>query len=426
MSGSLHFNNFINCKQEAFTVMTERNRRSMSRISSAVLTPIVGAALLPLLVAGCSGKKQAAGPNPHAMGPFPVTVMAVQQKNVPIYGDWIGNLAGYVTANIQPQVSGYLIRQDYKEGSPVHKGEVLFQIDPRPFQATLDQAKGQLAQVQAQLQLANINVNRDKPLAQAHAIAQSTLDNDLQQQAAEKAALESAKANVETAQINLGFTKVRSLIDGIAGLAQTQVGALVSPTTTLTTVSQVNPIKVYFSISEQEYLALSSSVRALGKADLLDSGNAVPLQLTLANGQVYPQTGRIIFVDRAVNPQTGTILIAGSFANPRGLLRPGQFGHIKAETHIAENALLIPQQALNQLQGNYVVAVVGSDHKIHMTPVQLGPEVGNMQVINKGLQPGDLVVIQGLEKLRDGMPVVPHQVSAPAPDTDGGQSSEGV
>ncbi|WP_238525670.1 MULTISPECIES: efflux RND transporter periplasmic adaptor subunit [Acidobacterium] len=424
MSGSLHFNNFINCKQEAFIVMTERNRRSMSRISSALLTPIVGAALLPLLVAGCSGKKQAAA-NPHAMGPFPVTVMAVQQKNVPIYGDWIGNLAGYVTANIQPQVSGYLIRQDYKEGSPVHKGQVLFQIDPRPFQATLDQAKGQLAQVQAQLQLANINVNRDSPLAKAHAIAQSTLDNDLQQQAAEKAALESAKASVETAQINLGFTKVRSLIDGIAGLAATQVGALVSPTTTLTTVSQVNPIKVYFSISEQEYLALSTSVRAMGKADLLDSGNAVPLQLTLANGQVYPHEGRIIFVDRAVNPQTGTILIAGSFANPRGLLRPGQFGHIKAETHIAENALLIPQQALNQLQGNYVVAVVGSDHKIHMTPVQLGPEVGNMQVINKGLQPGDLVVIQGIEKLRDGMPVVPHQVSAPAPDTDGAQSTEG-
>jgi len=424
VSGSLHFNHFINCKQEAFIVMTERNRRSMSRISSAALAPILGAALLPLIVAGCSGKKQAAA-NPHAMGPFPVTVMAVQQKNVPIYGDWLGNLAGYVTANIQPQVSGYLIRQNYKEGSYVHKGEVLFQIDPRPFQASLDQAKGQLAQVQAQLQLANINVNRDSPLAKAHAIAQSQLDNDLQQQAAEKAALESAKANVETAQINLGFTKVRSLIDGIAGLAQTQVGALVSPTTTLTTVSQVNPIKVYFSISEQEYLALSSSVRAMGKADLLDSGNAIPLQLTLANGQVYPEKGHIIFVDRAVNPQTGTILIAGSFANPRGLLRPGQFGHIKAETRVDENALLVPQQALNQLQGNYVVAVVGSDHKIHMTPVQLGPEVGNMQVINKGLQPGDMVVIQGIEKLRDGMPVVPHQVSSPAPDTDGAQSTEG-
>jgi membrane fusion protein (multidrug efflux system) len=426
VSGSLSFNHFINCKQEAFIVMTERNRRSMSRISSAMLTPIVGAALLPLLVAGCSGKKQAAAANPQAMGPFPVTVMAVQQKNVPIYGDWIGNLAGYVTANIQPQVSGYLIRQDYREGSPVHKGQVLFQIDPRPFQAALDQAKGQLAQVEAQLQLANINVNRDSPLARAHAIAQSQLDNDLQQQAAEKAALESAKANVETAQINLGFTQVRSLVDGIAGLAQTQVGALVSPTTTLTTVSQINPIKVYFSISEQEYLALSSSVRALGKADLLDSGNAVPLQLTLANGQVYPHAGHIIFVDRAVNPQTGTILIAGAFANPRGLLRPGQFGHIKAETRIDENALLVPQQALNQLQGNYVVAVVGPDHKIHMTPVQLGPEVGNMQVIDKGLQPGDLIVIQGLEKLRDGMPVAPHQVSAPAPDTDGGQSAEGI
>lgn len=404
--------------------MTERNRRSMSRFPSAALAPILGAALLPLVVVGCSGKKQ--GAQQQAMGPMPVTVMAVQQESVPIYGNWIGNLAGYVTANIQPQVSGYLIRQDYKEGSSVHKGQVLFEIDPRPFQASLDQAKGQVAQVQAQLQLAQINVHRDTPLARAHAIAQSQLDNDLQQLAAEKAALASAQANVETAQLNLGFTKVRSLVDGVAGLAATQVGALVSPSTTLTTVSQVNPIKVYFSISEQEYLDLSSSVRALGKADLLDSGNAVPLQLTLANGQVYPEKGHIIFVDRAVNPQTGTILIAGAFANPRDLLRPGQYGHIKAETSIDQNALLIPQQALNQLQGNYVVAVVGSDHKIHMTPVQLGPEFGSMQVISKGLQPGDLIVIQGIEKLREGMPVVPHQVSSPAPDTDGAQSAEGV
>lgn len=409
--------------------MTELNSRSMSRftprISFASFAPLIGAVLLPLVVTGCAGKKSAAAQQ-HAMGPFPVTVMAVQQKNVPVYGNWIGNLAGYVTANIQPQVSGYLIRQDYKEGSRVSKGQVLFEIDPRPFQAALDQAKGQMAQVQAQLQLAQINVHRDTPLAKAHAIAQSQLDNDLQQQAAEKAALESAKANVETAQLNLGFTKVRSLVNGIAGLAQTQVGALVSPTTTLTTVSQVNPIKVYFSISEQEYLALSSRVRAGGKADLLDSGNAVPLQLTLANGQVYPREGHIVFVDRAVDPQTGTIRIAGAFANPRDLLRPGQFGHIKAETQIDENALLIPQQALNQLQGSYLVAVVGSDNKIHMTPVQLGPEVGSMQVISNGLKPGDLVVIQGIEKLRDGMPVTPHEVSSPAPDTDGAQSAEGI
>ncbi len=386
-------------------------------------TRFLCASLLPLLIAGCSHKR-APQQQPH-FGPIPLTVVAVKQQNVPIYGTWVGTLAGYVNAQISPQVSGYLIRQDYREGSVVHQGQILFEIDPRPFQAVLDKANGAMAQVQAQLQLAEIDLHRDRPLAQAHAIAQSQLDNDIQQVAADKAALESAKATVETAQLNLGFTKVRSLINGIAGLAQIQVGNLVSPTSILTTVSQVNPIKVYFAISEQEYLELSQLARAGGKSDLLNSGSTVPLQLTLANGQVYPYKGRIVFVDRAVDPQTGTIRIAGSFPNPDRLLRPGQFGNVKAETRVLQNAMVVPQQALNELQGSYQVAVVGPDNKIHIQPVQLGPEFGNMQVIDSGLKPGDEIAIQAVGKLRDGMPVQPHLVSSAPPDTGQTQTSEG-
>lgn len=345
---------------------------------------------------------------------MPVNVRMVEQRDVPIYGDWQGTLDGYVNAQIQPQVSGYLIRQNYKEGSVVHVGEILFEIDPRPLQATLDQAKGQLAQARAQLELAKINVKRDTPMVALHAIAKSQLDTEVQQEATQEATVQSAEAAVEQAQLNLNFTEVRSLITGIAGQAQTQVGNLVSPTTTLTSVSQVDPIKVYFAISEQEYLALSNRVKAGGKSDLLSSGNAVPLQLTLANGNVYPHPGRIVFVDRQVNTQTGTIRIAGSFPNRDNLLRPGQFGRIKAETEVRHDALLIPAQAVNELQGSYHVAVVGPDNIVHMRNVTLGPEIGSEWIITSGVHPNEQVVTEGILKLREGMQVLPKQ--APAND----------
>jgi membrane fusion protein (multidrug efflux system) len=336
-----------------------------------------------------------------------VSVATVEQRDVPLDGDWVATLDGYVNAQIQPQVSGYLIKQDYREGSVVESGQVLFEIDPRPFQATLDQVEGQLAQTQAQLGLSDINVKRDTPLAKAHAIAQSQLDNDVQQQVAQSAAVRTAEANVEQAQLNLGFTKVRSLITGIAGQAQTQVGNLVSPSTTLTSVSQVNPIKVYFSISEQEYLALSSRVKAGGKTDLLSSGNTVPLQLTLGNENIYPYKGQIVFVDRQVNPQTGTIRIAGSFPNPQNLLRPGQFGRIKAETEVRHNALLIPQRAVTELQGSYQVAVVGPGNIVQIRSVALGPQLGSELIITSGISPNERVVTEGVSKLKNGMRVSP-------------------
>src|ERR1700720_4171999 len=218
---------------------------------------------------------------PTNVGTVQVSVEPVEQRDVSLDGDWVAPLDGFVNAQIQPQVSGYLIKQDYREGSVVQSGEVLFEIDPRPFQATLAQAEGQLAQARAQLRLADINRMRDTPLAKARAIAQSKLDNDVQQQAAQIGAVRTAEANVEQAQLNLGFTKVRSLVTGIAGRAMTQVGNLVSQSTALTTVSQVNPIKVYFSIREQEYLGLSGRVKAGGKVGLLMSGNTIPLELML-------------------------------------------------------------------------------------------------------------------------------------------------
>jgi RND family efflux transporter MFP subunit len=386
--------------------------------SAAALLLLAGLAL----IAGCS--KPATG-GPPQYPPPDVTTTTVVQKDVPIYGEWVANLDGYVNAQIQPQVTGYLIRQNYKEGSQVRKGQILYEIDPRPFQAAVDQAKGQLAQAKAQLQLAQINTKRDTPLAEARAIARSQLDNDLQTQAADEATVKAQDAAVETAQLNLGFTKVRSLLDGIAGIAATQVGSLVKNDTVLTTVSQVQPIKVYFAISEQEYLALSKKAREGGAADLLHSSSRVPIELTLSNGTLYPSKGYIVFVDREVNTATGTIRVAAAFPNPRSLLRPGQYGKVRAQTSIEHGALLVPQRAVTELQGSYQVAVVNPDNKVHIQPVEVGAQMSEGWVITSGLKPGEQVVIEGNGKLMDGIPVHPHPAQASADQPDAGPGNSG-
>jgi membrane fusion protein (multidrug efflux system) len=379
---------------------------------------LVGAALL----AGCGQKPAAAGP-PQAM---PVSVVEVQPADVPLTNEWVGTLDGFVNAQIQPQANGYLIKQNYREGSQVAKGQTLFEIDPRPFQAALDQAKGQLAQAQgqvlqakAQLGLAEINVNRDTPLAKARAIAQSQLDNDVQQKAQTEAAVQSAQASVasaeaavENAQLNLGFTHVRSLIDGVAGQATTQVGNLVNTQSVLTSVSQLNPIKAYFSMSDAEYLGLIQRARGAG-GDLLQNASTIPLTLTLADGEVFPQKGHIAFVDRQMNAQTGAIRIAASFPNPGNILRPGQFGRVKGDTEVRHNALLIPQVAVQELQGLQQIYIAGTDHKAHLTTIELGPQIGTNWLVTGGVAPGALVIVDNLQKLRDGAPVSPHQ-AAPA------------
>lgn len=407
------------------------------------MTPKTGLQVMALcaalLLAGC-GKTEATSTAPSSPPALEVGVVTVVQKDVAIYGDWVATLDGYVNANIEPQVSGYLIRQNYREGSLVHKDDVLFEIDPRPFQAALDLAKGQLAQAQgqlsqaegqlsqarAQLGLTDINVKRDTPLAAARAIAQSQLDNDVQAQAqavalvktdegaiqASKAAIQSAEASVEQAQLNLGFTKVRSLIDGIAGIASIQIGNLVSPTTVLTTVSSLDPIKASFSISEQEYLALAEKIRPGASGDLLSQGSQIPLQLTLSNGNVYPHEGRIVFTDREVDSQTGTIRLIGSFANPGNLLRPGQFGRIRAMTGFQKGALMVPQRAVSELQGRHQVAVVGPDGKVAIREVQTGERSGEMWIVTSGLKPGDRVVSEGTSRVTEGAAVNPKPDSA--------------
>jgi len=365
----------------------------MKQISTALVS-----AILLLHVLGCSnGNVRAAAPPP----PPVVEVAPVIQKDVPVQGEWVGTLEGYVNAQIQPQVSGYLIRQDYHEGALVKKGQLLFEIDPRPFQALLDQAKGQLAQAEAQMANAELNVKRDIPEAEAHAIPQSQLDSDTESLRGAKSAVEAGQAAVEQAELNLGYTRVVSLIDGIAGINTVQVGNLVGPSTVLTAVSQVSPIKVYFPISEQEYLRMADG-GGPGSVDFLTHASRIPLQLTLADGSAYPHPGKIIFADRQVNTQTGTIQIVGEFPNPKNLLRPGQYARIQTPTGNITGALLVPQAAVNQQQGTYQVTVISADNRAQLRTVQIGPRVGTLWVITTGLKPGERVVAVGAEKAKEG------------------------
>jgi len=371
-----------------------------SRISLRKERAIVCGLLIAVQCAGCAQKKA-----PSAGAPQ-VQVARVVQRDVSIHSEWVATLDGYVNAQIQPQVSGYLIKQDYQEGSFVRKDEVLFEIDPRPFQAVLDQAKAQLAQAEAQLGNATLNVDRDIPEAAANAIPRSQLEGDTQAQSAAKASVAAARASAEQAVLNLSFTKVRSLVSGIAGIAQVQVGNLVTPSTVLTGVSQVDPIKTYFPISGEEYLRIADKIHP-ETVNLLSNSAPIPLQLILSNGSAYAHTGSILFADRQVDQQTGTIRIAGAFANPGNVLRPGQYAKVRAVTEVLKGALLIPQRAVSQLQGSAQVAVVGADNKITIRAVQTGESVDAMWVITNGLSAGDRVVAEGTQKVKEGGSVTP-------------------
>jgi RND family efflux transporter MFP subunit len=373
--------------------------RGRSTSPTAALTLALG-----IFVSGCSR-----GQATTAMSVPEVVVATVETRNVPMYSEWVATLDGYVNAEIRPQVSGYIIKQDYTEGSLVHKGQVLFAIDPRPFQATLDRAKGDLAQAQAQLGKSALDVERDTPLAEARAIAKSQLDNEVQAKLGAQAVVESAKAAVEQAELNLEWTKVTSLVDGIAGIAQVQMGNLVGPSSILTSVSQVDPVKAFFPITEREYLLAQNKGNASsGKHPISFFGNS--LQLILTDGSTYPQKGRILLADRQVDPGTGTIRIVAAFPNPGNVLRPGQYGRVRVETSVKKAALLLPQSAVAHLQGSYQVAVVGSDHKVSMRAVKPGATVGTMWVIDEGLKPGEQVVVEGLQQIREGTLVTPKPV----------------
>jgi membrane fusion protein (multidrug efflux system) len=369
---------------------------------------------------GC-GKSEPPKPPPPD-----VEVVQVEQKDVPIWREWIGTLDGLVNAQIRPQVTGYLLRQTYTDGAFVKKGQPLFEIDPRTFQAAVDQARGQLANAEGQLATARANqvkaqndVARYTPLAKEQAIPQQDLDNAIQanqaaqaQVEAAKAAVEAAKAKVASAQLDVGFTKVVSLIDGIAAIAQAQIGDLVSQNTLLTTVSTVDPIKVYFPVSEREYLEYINENPDAAKRAVTEP--QMQLQLVLADGSVYPQKGTFSFADRQVDVKTGTLRLQGIFPNPGNVLRPGQYARIRAITKMAKGALLVPQRAVTEQQGSYQVAVVSSGNTIEIRPVKVGERVGTQWIIETGLKPGDRVVAEGTQKVRTGVIVTPKPLGAPA------------
>ncbi len=372
--------------------------------TKATLPTVILMVALALLASSCNrGRAATATPMPE------VEVATVEQRDVPVYSEWVATLDGYVNAQIRPQVSGYIIRQPYKEGSLVHEGQVLFEIDPRPFQATLDRAKGDLAQAQAQLGKATLDVERDTPLAEGRAIAKSQLDNEIQAKLGAQAAVESAKAAVEQAELNLEWTKVTSLVDGIAGIAQVQIGNLVGANSILTSVSQVDPIKAFFPINEHEYLFAQSKGSAIS-SDHTIRFFGTTVELILADGSIYPQKGKVLLADRQVDANTGTIRIVAAFPNPGNILRPGQYGRVRVETNLKKGALLLPQSAVAQSQGSYQVAIVGSDHKVSMRTVKPGATVGTMWVIDEGLKPGEQVAAEGPQKLREGTLVAPRPV----------------
>ena len=389
-------------------------------IGGALLVAVVAVAVLAMR------PKHGAGGAP---GSPDVEVVPVEQKDVPIYGEWIGTLDGFTNADVRAQVTGYLMRQAYQEGAFVRKGQLLFQIDPRPFQAALDQAAGQLAQAKASLANAQavqgrtqLDVERYTPLAKEQAASQQDLDNSVQNNLAAKATVATAEAQIktaeaalETAQINLDFTRLVAPIDGIAGQAQLQVGALVNLSSgPVTSVSTVEPIKVYFTVGEPQYLAWRR--RFPTEASRLEADKNLRLQLILADGSVYPHDGTFYFADRQVDVGTGAIRIAGLFPNPGNILRPGGYGKVRAVIRLQHDALLVPQRAVTELQGGYQVAVVGGDDKVSVRTVTVGDRVGNEWVIAEGLKPGERVVAEGVQKVRQGAHVNPKPFVAQAKD----------
>ena len=430
----------IRISRERNAEATSARRAPATRRQSAQLVLLLAliVVMFSLALVGCAQSKAS-----MQLPPPEVLVACPVQRDVPLHSEWVATLDGYTNAEIRPQVSGYLIKQNYKEGSEVSKGQVLFEIDPRPFQANLDRAQGalaaakgqvsrskadlarakaQLAEAQAQLGKTTIDVDRDTPLVaqgllqkrswtprcRAKLAAQASVESAQAAIESAQAAIESAQAEVkadeaavERAELDLGWTKVTSLVDGIAGIAQVQMGNLVGPNSQLTSVSQVDPIKVYFPVSEQEYLrAKHVSGQPI---DLFDSSP----ELILADGTVYRQKGKILLTDRQVDTATGTIRLVAAFPNPGNILRPGQYGRIRIQTGVKKGALLVPQSAVKEIQGGYQVALLTADKKASIRPVKAGEKVGTMWVIDDGLKLSDQVVVEGIANLKDGTAVAP-------------------
>jgi membrane fusion protein (multidrug efflux system) len=364
--------------------------------------------VLAVVVAGGCEKREA-----PEIPPPEVLFAPVAQRNLPLYSEWVGTIEGYVNAEIRPKVQGYLLTQSYQNGHVVSDGQLLFQIDPRQFQAALEQAIGQLDGAKALQVKTQLDVQRYKPLAKEGAVSQEELDNAIQQNEANKAAVFQAQANVEQARLNLDWTKVNSPIKGIAGINQAQIGDLVGPTTVLTTVSTVDPIKVEFPISEKEYLRFAKAINRTSETGTPDP-DAPTLEIILADGKTYDHQGRFYAVNRQVDQRTGTLLVQGLFPNPEKVLRPGGYAKVRAATQVADGALLIPQRAVLDLQGTFQVYVLNADDTVTVRDVTPGARSGSDWLIIKGLAAGEKVVVEGLQKIRTGARVV----ARPAPPSD--------
>ena len=364
---------------------------------------IAGLVAVATLATSCR-KSEAAAPAPPPPG---VVVTVVEERDQPVVHEWIGTARGDVNADIRPKIEGYLLRRAYAEGGYVRQGDLLFEIDPRQFQSQLRQAQANLAQAEAAVSKANRDVARYEPLAAEKAISQQELDNARSSQEAAGANVRALRAAVDNARLNLSWSRVTSPISGVAGIAQTQVGNLVGPQTVLATVSRVDPIRVSFPMSEQEYLHYQNDP-AMRDAEL---------ELILSDGSVHPHKGRIALSGRDVNVKTGTITVIGRFPNPGNILRPGQFARVRAVTGVRRGAILVPQRAVNELQGIYQVAVIGAGNQADVRPVQVGPRVGSMWMIESGLAAGELVVVEGFSRVKDGATVNPKQAPADAAAT---------
>jgi len=405
MQNGLDHLTFLRSKSATQGMQSNRSRPRVARGA------VVVASLIALSLTGCSNTE----PTAKALPPE-VEVADVVAQDVPLYGEWVAQLNGPVNADITPKVQGYLLSQDYTNGSFVKKGQLLFQIDPRPFQASLDQSKAETERAVASLSKANDDVQRDTPLAAQNAIPQKQLDDDISNRAWAIAELTAKKAQQQQAELNMGWTNVHSPVDGIVGVANSQVGDLVGTTTKMTTVSQIDPIWAYFNISESLYLSFAAQI---SKAVLRSAVRSeVPVEYIQANDTAYPLKGNIIFVSREITAGTGTIQLAAAFPNKDAVLRPGGFGRVRVQTGMSKNALLVPQAAIIEVQSQYQLIVVSSDNKAIIRPVKTGDRVGSNWIITEGLKAGERVVVEGIQKVqtfaaqapelaKDGVPVTP-------------------
>lgn len=374
------------------------------RLLARSVASVLAMGLTALAFAQCKGETASAPPPPLVQ----VEVANVIQKDVPIQMEWVGTIDGSNNALIRAQVSGYLMKRPYTEGSFVKKGDLLFELDPSKFQTALDQAVGELAKAQAQFTKTKQDVDRDRPLAKEGAISQKELDDSIQAHAASKGSIAAAKATVEQAKLNLSWTKILAPIDGVVGISKAQIGDLIDANTELTSMSTLDPVRVYFPVSEQEYLEAADKVQQ-GYKDRKEGKeySGAPLELVLGGEKLYPHKGQFHLVDRQVDQKTGTIRVAALFPNPNNLLRPGQFARVRAVTKTREKAILIPQRAVTEMQGNYQVAVVTPENKVEIRPVKVSQRSGSLWIIDHGLQAGERVVVEGLQKVKAGMTVDP-------------------